>query len=101
MLAQIYEANGVTGHSLRRPRLSLYAAFEKQTSPPADTEKTNTWIVVGVVVPALLVVIIIGILYWKLCRTDKLDFQPDTTSTIQQRQKVRDSVHMSSVFLKL
>ena len=27
--------------------------------------------------------------YWKLCRTDKLDFQPDTVASVQQRQKVR------------
>lgn len=64
--------------------------MEKQASPPSDTEKTNTWIIVGVVVPVVVVVIIITILYWKLCRTDKLEFQPDTMSTIQQRQKVRE-----------
>ncbi|XP_062860330.1 UPF0606 protein KIAA1549 [Trichomycterus rosablanca] len=67
----------------------LAQPFEKQTSSPSETEKTNTWIIVGVVVPVLVVVIIISILYWKLCRTDKLEFQPDTMSTIQQRQKLQ------------
>ncbi|XP_067276298.1 UPF0606 protein KIAA1549 isoform X1 [Pseudorasbora parva] len=67
----------------------LAQPVEKQASPPSDTEKTNTWIIVGVVVPVVVVVIIITILYWKLCRTDKLEFQPDTMSTIQQRQKLQ------------
>ncbi|XP_077049736.1 UPF0606 protein KIAA1549 isoform X5 [Siphateles boraxobius] len=67
----------------------LAQPVEKQASPSSDTEKTNTWIIVGVVVPVVVVVIIITILYWKLCRTDKLEFQPDTTSTIQQRQKLQ------------
>lgn len=65
-------------------------AVEKQTALPTETENTNTWIIVGVVVPVLVVMIIISILYWKLCRTDKLEFQPDTMSTVQQRQKVRE-----------
>ncbi|XP_016386296.1 UPF0606 protein KIAA1549-like [Sinocyclocheilus rhinocerous] len=67
----------------------LAQPVEKQVSPPSDTEKTNTWIIVGVVVPVVVVVIIITILYWKLCRTDKLEFQPDTMSTVQQRQKLQ------------
>ncbi|XP_073707002.1 UPF0606 protein KIAA1549 [Garra rufa] len=67
----------------------LAQPVEKQASPPSDTEKTNTWIIVGVVVPVVVVVIIISILYWKLCRTDKLEFQPDTMSTVQQRQKLQ------------
>ncbi|XP_051579871.1 UPF0606 protein KIAA1549-like isoform X2 [Myxocyprinus asiaticus] len=67
----------------------LAQPMEKQASPPSDTEKTNTWIIVGVVVPVLVVIIIITILYWKLCRTDKLEFQPDTMSTVQQRQKLQ------------
>lgn len=67
----------------------LAQPVEKRVSPSSDTEKTNTWIIVGVVVPVVVVVIIISILYWKLCRTDKLEFQPDTMSTIQQRQKLQ------------
>ncbi|KAL1257025.1 hypothetical protein QQF64_012570, partial [Cirrhinus molitorella] len=67
----------------------LAQPVEKQASSPSDTEKTNTWIIIGVVVPVLVVVIIITILYWKLCRTDKLEFQPDTMSTVQQRQKLQ------------
>uniref|UniRef100_A0A671M4P1 UPF0606 protein KIAA1549-like n=1 Tax=Sinocyclocheilus anshuiensis TaxID=1608454 RepID=A0A671M4P1_9TELE len=67
----------------------LAQPVEKQALPPSDTEKTNTWIIVGVVVPVVVVVIIITILYWKLCRTDKLEFQPDTMSTVQQRQKLQ------------
>lgn len=64
------------------------AAVEKVASVPSDTENTNLWIVVGVVIPLLVVIIIISILYWKLCRTDKLEFQPDAMTSIQQRQKV-------------
>ncbi|XP_071199922.1 UPF0606 protein KIAA1549-like isoform X3 [Salvelinus alpinus] len=57
--------------------------------PPADTENTSVWIIVGVVVPLGVAVVIISILYWKLCRTDKLDFQPDAVTTVQQRQKLQ------------
>lgn len=66
----------------------LSAAVEKVASAPSDTENTNLWIVVGVVIPLLVVIVIISILYWKLCRTDKLEFQPDAMTSIQQRQKV-------------
>ncbi|KAM6437789.1 UPF0606 protein KIAA1549 homolog isoform 3-T3 [Liasis olivaceus] len=54
-------------------------------SPPES--QNNLWIIVGVAVPVAVVLLIIIILYWKLCRTDKLEFQPDTMSNIQQRQK--------------
>lgn len=57
--------------------------------PPPDTENTSMWIIIGVVVPLGVVIVIISILYWKLCRTDKLEFQPDAMTTVQQRQKVR------------
>ncbi|KAA0715127.1 hypothetical protein E1301_Tti008822 [Triplophysa tibetana] len=73
----------------------LAQPVEKQASHPSDTDKTNTWIIVGVVVPAVVVIIIISILYWKLCRTDKLEFQPDTMSTVQQRQKCKTSLQKS------
>lgn len=79
----------------------LAQPVEKQASPPSDTEKTNTWIIVGVVVPVVVVVIIITILYWKLCRTDKLEFQPDTMSTIQQRQKLQTPSVKGFDFAKL
>ncbi|XP_048405322.1 UPF0606 protein KIAA1549 isoform X1 [Stegostoma tigrinum] len=58
------------------------------TSPPTDENK-NLWIIVAVLVPVIVVVVIITILYWKFCRTDKLEFQPDTMSNIQQRQKLQ------------
>ncbi|XP_015230231.1 PREDICTED: UPF0606 protein KIAA1549-like isoform X2 [Cyprinodon variegatus] len=67
----------------------LAQPVEKVAAPPSDTENTNMWIIVGVVVPLLVVLIIISILYWKLCRTDKLEFQPDAMATIQQRQKLQ------------
>lgn len=63
-------------------------AVEKVASLPSETENTNMWIVIGVVIPLLVVIVIISILYWKLCRTDKLEFQPDAMTSIQQRQKV-------------
>ncbi|XP_042325264.1 UPF0606 protein KIAA1549 homolog isoform X2 [Sceloporus undulatus] len=56
-------------------------------SPPES--QNNLWIIVGVAVPVAIVLLIIIILYWKLCRTDKLEFQPDTMNNIQQRQKLQ------------
>ncbi|KAL8222072.1 UNVERIFIED_CONTAM: hypothetical protein K2H54_074886, partial [Gekko kuhli] len=56
-------------------------------SPPES--QNNLWIIVGVAVPVAVVLLIIIILYWKLCRSDKLEFQPDTMSNIQQRQKLQ------------
>uniref|UniRef100_A0A3B5LGV4 Si:ch211-1e14.1 n=1 Tax=Xiphophorus couchianus TaxID=32473 RepID=A0A3B5LGV4_9TELE len=67
----------------------LAQPVEKLASSPSNSENNNMWIVIGVVVPLLVVVIIISILYWKLCRTDKLEFQPDAMTTIQQRQKLQ------------
>ncbi|XP_074123903.1 UPF0606 protein KIAA1549 homolog isoform X2 [Sminthopsis crassicaudata] len=55
----------------------------------SDSQSNNLWIIVGVVIPVIVVMTIIIILYWKLCRTDKLDFQPDAVSNIQQRQKLQ------------
>ncbi|XP_040894359.1 UPF0606 protein KIAA1549 [Toxotes jaculatrix] len=67
----------------------LAQPIEKVTSSPSDAENTNMWIVIGVVIPLLVVIVIISILYWKLCRTDKLEFQPDAMTSIQQRQKLQ------------
>ncbi|KAF5895448.1 uncharacterized protein DAT39_014840, partial [Clarias magur] len=78
----------------------LAQPVEKQTLP-AEAENTNTWIIVGVVVPVLVVMIIISILYWKLCRTDKLEFQPDTMSAVQQRQKLQTPSVKGFDFAKL
>ncbi|XP_041110303.1 UPF0606 protein KIAA1549-like isoform X2 [Polyodon spathula] len=68
---------------------TLAQPVEKISAPPSETQNNNLWIIVGVVVPVIVVAIIIMILYWKLCRTDKLDFQPDTMSNVQQRQKLQ------------
>ncbi|XP_061773847.1 UPF0606 protein KIAA1549-like isoform X5 [Nerophis ophidion] len=76
----------------------LAQPVEKMSSLPSDTENPNVWIIIGVVIPLLVVIIIISILYWKLCRTDKLEFQPDAMASIQQRQKSATSqspVHMA------
>ncbi|XP_059582438.1 UPF0606 protein KIAA1549 homolog isoform X4 [Alligator mississippiensis] len=59
----------------------------KQSS--SESQNNSLWIIVGVAVPVAVVLLIIIILYWKLCRTDKLEFQPDTMSNIQQRQKLQ------------
>ncbi|XP_077372707.1 UPF0606 protein KIAA1549 isoform X4 [Festucalex cinctus] len=67
----------------------LAQPVEKVPSSPSDTENPNMWIIIGVVIPLLLVIIIIAILYWKLCRIDKLEFQPDAMTSIQQRQKLQ------------
>ncbi|XP_040293269.1 UPF0606 protein KIAA1549 homolog isoform X1 [Bufo bufo] len=71
-----YRLQGVVAQPLNQP-------------PETDRQGQNLWIIVGVVVPVLVVTVIIIILYWKLCRTDKLDFQPDTISNLQQRQKLQ------------
>uniref|UniRef100_A0A673NC17 UPF0606 protein KIAA1549-like n=1 Tax=Sinocyclocheilus rhinocerous TaxID=307959 RepID=A0A673NC17_9TELE len=65
----------------------LATPVEKLALPPSETQPSNVWLIVGVVVPVLVVILIIIILYWKLCRSEKLEFQPDAMSTIQQRQK--------------
>ncbi|KAG7454283.1 hypothetical protein MATL_G00257970 [Megalops atlanticus] len=66
---------------------TLAQPVEKMATPPSETQSSKMWIIVGVVVPVLVVLVIIIILYWKLCRTDKLEFQPDAMTAIQQRQK--------------
>uniref|UniRef100_A0A8C4Z1K5 Si:ch211-1e14.1 n=1 Tax=Gadus morhua TaxID=8049 RepID=A0A8C4Z1K5_GADMO len=75
----------VLGH---RVQGILAQPVEKVASQPPDAENTVLWIVIGVVVPLLVVIVIVSILYWKLCRTDKLEFQPDAMTSIQQRQKL-------------
>lgn len=67
----------------------LAQPVEKVASSPSENVKTNLWIIIGVVIPLLVVIIIISILYWKLCRTDKLEFQPDAMTSMQQRQKLQ------------
>uniref|UniRef100_A0A3B4AV98 Uncharacterized protein n=1 Tax=Periophthalmus magnuspinnatus TaxID=409849 RepID=A0A3B4AV98_9GOBI len=75
----------VLGHRVQRP----LAQVETLTLPPAETQASSIWLIVGVVVPVLLAIFIIIILYWKLCGSDKLEFQPDAINTIQQRQKLQ------------
>ncbi|XP_008946749.1 PREDICTED: UPF0606 protein KIAA1549 homolog [Merops nubicus] len=62
---------------------------EKLKESTVESQNSNLWIIVGVAVPVAVVLLIVIILYWKLCRTDKLEFQPDTMSNIQQRQKLQ------------
>ncbi|XP_038238951.1 UPF0606 protein KIAA1549 homolog isoform X2 [Dermochelys coriacea] len=62
---------------------------DKVKESSSESQNNNLWIIVGVAVPLAVVLLIIIILYWKLCRTDKLEFQPDTMSNIQQRQKLQ------------
>ncbi|KAJ7414821.1 hypothetical protein WISP_81698 [Willisornis vidua] len=62
---------------------------EKLKESTAESQNSNLWIIVGVAVPVAVVLLIVIILYWKLCRTDKLEFQPDAMSNIQQRQKLQ------------
>ncbi|NWI74122.1 K1549 protein, partial [Dryoscopus gambensis] len=68
---------------------SVAQPVEKMKESTSETQNSNLWIIVGVAVPVAVVLLIVIILYWKLCRTDKLEFQPDTMSNIQQRQKVK------------
>ncbi|XP_062239329.1 UPF0606 protein KIAA1549 [Platichthys flesus] len=76
----------VLGHRVQRP---LAQAMETLSVPPAETQSNSILLIVGVVVPVLLAVFIIIILYWKLCGSEKLEFQPDAINTIQQRQKLQ------------
>lgn len=73
--------------------------METLSVPPAETQSSSIWLIVGVVVPVLLAVFIIIILYWKLCGSEKLEFQPDAINTIQQRQKVRGQQEIVICFL--
>ncbi|TRZ12393.1 hypothetical protein HGM15179_014720 [Zosterops borbonicus] len=68
---------------------SVAQPVEKLKESTSETQNSNLWIIVGVAVPVAVVLLIVTILYWKLCRTDKLEFQPDTVSNIQQRQKLQ------------
>ncbi|NWW76109.1 K1549 protein, partial [Climacteris rufus] len=68
---------------------SVAQPVEKLKEPTSESQNSNLWIIVGVAVPVAVVLLIVIILYWKLCRTDKLEFQPDTVSNIQQRQKLQ------------
>ncbi|NXC09356.1 K1549 protein, partial [Orthonyx spaldingii] len=68
---------------------SVAQPVEKLKDSASETQNSNLWIIVGVAVPVAVVLLIVIILYWKLCRTDKLEFQPDTVSNIQQRQKLQ------------
>ncbi|XP_025755408.1 UPF0606 protein KIAA1549 isoform X3 [Oreochromis niloticus] len=76
----------VLGHRVQRP---LAQPVETLSVPPAETQSSSIWLIVGVVVPVVLAVFIIIILYWKLCGSEKLEFQPDAINTIQQRQKLQ------------
>uniref|UniRef100_A0A3B3I7G2 Si:dkeyp-27e10.3 n=1 Tax=Oryzias latipes TaxID=8090 RepID=A0A3B3I7G2_ORYLA len=75
----------VLGHRVLKP----LAQVEELFVPPAETQSNNIWLIVGVAVPVLLAVFIIILLYWKLCGSEKLEFQPDAINTIQQRQKLQ------------
>uniref|UniRef100_A0A8C6T5G4 Si:ch211-1e14.1 n=1 Tax=Neogobius melanostomus TaxID=47308 RepID=A0A8C6T5G4_9GOBI len=79
----------------------LAQPVEKVASSPSENVNTNLWIIIGVVIPLLVVIIIISILYWKLCRTDKLEFQPDAMTSIQQRQKLQTPSVKGFDFAKL
>ncbi|NWY43221.1 K1549 protein, partial [Sylvia atricapilla] len=68
---------------------SVAQPVEKLKESTSEAQNSNLWIIVGVAVPVAVVLLIVIILYWKLCRTDKLEFQPDTVSNIQQRQKLQ------------
>ncbi|KAM8908016.1 UPF0606 protein KIAA1549 isoform 2-T3 [Spinachia spinachia] len=76
----------VLGHRVQRP---IAQPVETLSIPPAETQSSSIWLIIGVVVPVLLALFIIIILYWKLCGSEKLEFQPDAINTIQQRQKLQ------------
>ncbi|KAG8138271.1 hypothetical protein E2320_004173, partial [Naja naja] len=78
----IQKAAIILGYRIQGP---VAQPVDQVKEPPPESQN-NLWIIVGVAVPVAVVLLIIIILYWKLCRTDKLEFQPDTMSNIQQRQ---------------
>ncbi|KAM7378643.1 hypothetical protein PAMA_013518 [Pampus argenteus] len=88
----------VLGHRVQRP---LAQPVETLSVPPAETQSSSIWLIVGVVVPVLLAIFIIIILYWKLCGSEKLEFQPDAINTIQQRQKLQAPTVKGFDFAKL
>ncbi|XP_048356133.1 UPF0606 protein KIAA1549 homolog isoform X2 [Sphaerodactylus townsendi] len=81
----IQRAAIILGYRIRGPVAQPVERIKE--SPPES--QNNLWIIVGVAVPVAVVLLIIIILYWKLCRSDKLEFQPDTMNNIQQRQKLQ------------
>ncbi|XP_070612401.1 UPF0606 protein KIAA1549 homolog isoform X2 [Erythrolamprus reginae] len=81
----IQKAAIILGYRIQGP---VAQPVDQVKEPPPESQN-NLWIIVGVAVPVAVVFLIIIILYWKLCRTDKLEFQPDTMNNIQQRQKLQ------------
>ncbi|XP_077399422.1 UPF0606 protein KIAA1549 isoform X2 [Vanacampus margaritifer] len=88
----------VLGHKIQRP---LAQPVETVSVPPSETQSSSIWLIVGVIVPVLLALFIIILLYWKLCGSEKLEFQPDAINTIQQRQKLQASSVKGFDFAKL
>ncbi|XP_061618593.1 UPF0606 protein KIAA1549-like isoform X3 [Phyllopteryx taeniolatus] len=88
----------VLGHQVQRP---MARPVETVSVPPSETQSSSIWLIVGVIVPVLLALFIIILLYWKLCGSEKLEFQPDAINTIQQRQKLQASSVKGFDFAKL
>ncbi|XP_077449437.1 UPF0606 protein KIAA1549 isoform X2 [Stigmatopora argus] len=88
----------VLGHQVQRP---LARPVETLPVPPSETQSSSIWLIVGVIVPVLLALLIVILLYWKLCGSEKLEFQPDAINTIQQRQKLQASSVKGFDFAKL
>ncbi|KAJ7329092.1 hypothetical protein JRQ81_015266 [Phrynocephalus forsythii] len=95
-LGAVKTADLINRVDIQRAAIILGYRIQGPVAQPVDRIKespsesqSNLWIIVGVAVPVAVVLLIIIILYWKLCRTDKLEFQPDTMSNIQQRQKLQ------------
>uniref|UniRef100_H3C6T8 Si:dkeyp-27e10.3 n=1 Tax=Tetraodon nigroviridis TaxID=99883 RepID=H3C6T8_TETNG len=76
----------ILGHRVRKP---VAQPAETAPVPPAETHSSSIWLIVGVIVPILLALFIVVILYWKLCGSEKLEFQPDAVNAVQQRQKLQ------------
>nr|XP_061809620.1 UPF0606 protein KIAA1549-like [Nerophis lumbriciformis] len=88
----------VLGHRVRRP---LAQPVETAAVPPSETRSGSVWLIVGVIVPVSLALFIVVLLYWKLCGSEKLEFQPDAINAIQQRQKLQASSVKGFDFAKL
>ncbi|KTF84499.1 hypothetical protein cypCar_00024929 [Cyprinus carpio] len=77
----------------------LATPVEKLTLPPSETQPSNVWLIVGVVVP-VLVVIPSSSLYWNCAALKNWSFS-NAHDTIQQRQKLQPPSVKGFDFAKL
>ncbi|XP_032805284.2 uncharacterized protein LOC116940080 isoform X2 [Petromyzon marinus] len=77
--------------ALGRRVLSLAAPVMQLMSPSQAPVggAGSLWIIAAVVVPAALALALSSVLYWKLCRSNRMDFKADTMSRIHRAKSVQ------------